>query len=127
MDKPPPEFVIRLGDVALNRDELESTIGVGLDRYEPSRKGTKHFAQISLSDTASPWPAVVEFLEKVGPRIADLIRHRMIGSASIDFAIYAKAEAFTFVTVPAQVAALAGQNLIDVEMSFYPGAPEDQS
>ena len=81
-----------------------------------------HMAQISLSIDASPWPAVVEFLEKVGPRIADLIRHRMVGSACIDFAIYAEAEAFAvFVTVPAHVAALAGQNLIDVEMSFYIG------
>ena len=126
MEGPVPEFVIRLADVALSREELESTIGVGLDRYEPSRRGTSHYAQVSLSDTVVQWPAVVEFLERVAPRIADLISHRIVGSASIDFAIYAKAETLLHsVKVPAQVASLAGQNLISLEMSFYLVADAD--
>jgi len=124
-EKPPPEFVVRLGDVVLNRQELEGTLGVALDRYEPSRNSSQHYAQISLAQDADQWNAIVAFLEKIGPRIADLLRHQMVGSACMDFAIYATTEKFSISTsIPANVAELAGRYLIDIEMSFYPSLPE---
>ena len=125
MDKPAPGFVIRLAEVRVSRVELESVLGVELDRYEPSRRGSTHHAQLSMNG-GDEWTAVVEFLKNVGPRIEDLIRRGLIGSASMDFEIFVPTGrvANFSVPIPAQVASVAGQNRIDIEVSFYPVSEE---
>ncbi|GAB2175767.1 hypothetical protein [Dongia sp. agr-C8] len=122
MDKPVPEFVIRLASVSIGRPELESALGFGLDRFEPTREEPGHYAQVSMSETADQWSEVVTFLEQVGPKIASLISLNLIGSASMDFEVFIPIEdaANFMVHVPAEVASLAGQNRLAVELSIYP-------
>ncbi|MBK8159318.1 MAG: hypothetical protein IPK59_11335 [Rhodospirillaceae bacterium] len=117
---PPPEFVIRFGGVSIDRDELTKSLGVDLDRYEPSPHESSHYAQISLSGDVDHWTSIAEFLDAVGPRIKALIGQRLIGSASMDFAVYIPRDAWAAsMTVPAAVALRASQNLIDIETSTY--------
>jgi hypothetical protein len=73
-----------------------------------------------MSENADRWTSIAEFLDAVGPRIKDLIDRRLIGSACIDFAVYAP-NGFVNITstVPASVALRAGQNLIEIETSVY--------
>jgi hypothetical protein len=117
---PPPDFVIRLGDVTINHQKLVDALGQELDRYEESKKGSSRFAQISMQSDAEEWSSVVSFIADVGPRIKALIDHNLIGSACIDFAVLVRRDAFTrYFTVPAVVAEKAGLHSIDVEVSVY--------
>jgi hypothetical protein len=121
----PPMFVIRFGEVAIDKEELTGALEIELDRYEPTRDGSSRYAQISMSNDAKAWPEVVEFLETVGPRIKSLIELRLIGSASIDFAIKFPSDAATISSrIPATVAKHAGLNKIDIETSIYPTSTE---
>jgi hypothetical protein len=123
---PPPDFVIRLGHVVIDRDALANALEAKLDRYELSRDGSSTYAQISLDRDANDWQEIGQFLDKVGPRIKGLIDQGAAGSACIDFAVapgegtYAK-----FVTVPASVAKKAGRHSIDIEVSVYPFGQKD--
>jgi hypothetical protein len=117
---PPPDFVIRLGDVVIERLELAKALESELDRYGRSRDGSSNYAQISLPGDASEWQKIAQFLDEVGPRIKALIDQRLVGSASIDFAVRVKegtwAQCFT---VPATVAEKAGRHSIEIELSVY--------
>jgi hypothetical protein len=117
---PPPDAVIRLDNVAIDRQRLFEALGQELDRYEKSRDGSSWLAQISLPSDSEEWSAVASYITDVGPRIKDLIDHKLIGSACIDFAVMVRRDSFTrYFTVPAAVAQKAGLNSIDVEMSVY--------
>lgn len=123
---PPPEFVIRFGDVALDRHELKNALGIELDRYEPSRDGLSHYAQISMNGDVGQWSLIADFLDAVGPRIKDLIDRKLIGSVAMDFAIHFPDNIYAISpTVPATVAFRAGLNLIDIEMSVYRSQSDD--
>jgi hypothetical protein len=115
---PPPDFVIRLGDVTIDQQKLADALGQELDRYEKSKDGLSWFAQISMQSDAEEWVSVVSFIADVGPRIKTLIDHNLVGSACIDFAVLVRRDAFTrYFTVPAVLAEKAGLHSIDVEMS----------
>lgn len=116
-----PDFVIRMADVRLGRREMELALGVPLDRHEPSRAGSLHYAQISLDhDGDRAWSSVAAFLESVGPKVRALIERGAIGSASMDMAIHFPDNMAALSSMlPAHIALLAGQNLIDVEVSVY--------
>lgn len=115
-----PSFVIRMSDVRLSQRELEITLGIALDRSEPSRQDTLHYAQVCMAPGAADWSAVAEFLELVGPRIKDLIDRRAIGAATMDLHVpFWDNKVAISSKLPARVALLAGQNLIDIETSVY--------
>jgi hypothetical protein len=78
-------FPVSQSDVSLSQQELETALGIALDRYEPSRHGTLHYAQVCMAHDASDWSAVAEFLELSGPRIKELSDRRAIGAATMDF------------------------------------------
>lgn len=118
--RPIPSFVIRMTDVRLSQQELEATLGIALDRYEPSRHGTLHYAQVCMAHDAAEWSAVAEFLELIGPRIKELSDRRAIGAATMDFHLpFWDNKVAMSSKLPARVASLAGQNLIDIETSVY--------
>src|SRR4051812_42505629 len=87
ISEPPPDFVIRFGDVVIEQSALAKALETELDRYGPSRRGSSNYAQISLPGDASDWQEVVRFLDKVGPRIKGLIDQGSVGLACVDFAI----------------------------------------
>jgi hypothetical protein len=117
---PPPEFVIRFGNVEMGQDELAKALGVKLDRYGASRQGSSQYAQISMNSDAIHWTEVAAFLDTVGATIKSLIDQHLIGSACIDFAVYAPTDTASISsTVPAEVALLAGQHQIEIETSVY--------
>jgi hypothetical protein len=119
-DRPVPSFVIRMSDVRLSQQELETVLGIALDRYEPSRHGALHYAQVCMAHDAADWSAVAEFLELIGPRIKELSDRRAIGAATMDFHLpFWDNKIATSSTLPARIALLAGQNLIDIETSVY--------
>jgi hypothetical protein len=66
---PPPAAVIRLGNVAIDRQKLAEVLGQELDRYEKTKDGASWFAQISMPGDAEEWAAVASFIAGVGPRI----------------------------------------------------------
>ena len=115
-----PSFVIRMSDVRLSQQELETALGIALDRYEPSRHGSLHYAQVCMEHGAADWSAVAEFLELIGPRIKELSGRRAIGAATMDFHLtFWDNKVAISSKLPARVASLAGQNLIDIETSVY--------
>jgi hypothetical protein len=73
-----------------------------------------------MSGEVDHWTSIAEFLDVVGPRIKALIGQKLIGSASIDFAVHFPDSVVNVsTTVPATVALRASQNLIDIEISAY--------
>lgn len=118
-EMPAPDFVIRLLDVAVDRIALATALGVDVDRYEPSRGSLLSYAQVSM-DGEFQWSSIADFLEKVGPRIRELIHQRMVGSAIMDVAIHFPSDKIAVSSkMPARIALLIGQNLIDLETSIY--------
>lgn len=126
--KPPPDFVVRLGQVVIGREELSNALNASLDRYGQSRHDASIYAQISLSGDASEWRDVAQFLDKMGPRIKSLIDQGAIGSACIDFAVSPGAGTLAkFFIVPAEIAEKAGRHLVDVEVSIYMSGQDDSN
>jgi hypothetical protein len=124
---PPPDFVIRLGDVKVDRQTLIASVGQEVDRYERSQPDPSQYAQISMQRVAEDWEAVAAFVAGVGPRIKALIDRKLVGSACIDFAVLVKPGTYAnFFTVPAAVAEKAGMHLIDIEASIYMAEPESR-
>lgn len=114
------DFVIRMLDVSITQPELEKSLGVTLDRYEASRETSLRYAQVSMPHGDSDWASVAKFLAEVGPAINKLIQKRVIGSAAMDVVLYFGDNMATVSSsIPARVAELAGQNLIDIEVSVY--------
>jgi hypothetical protein len=125
LTNPPPDFVIRLSDVRVDRTTLVDALGQDLDRYERSKRDPSQYAQISMPSEAEDWKAVAAYIAEVGPRMKTLIDRKLVGSACIDFAVSVKKGIFAkFFTVPAAVAERAGMNLIDIETSIYLTEPE---
>lgn len=119
-DRSVPSFVIRMSDVRLSQQELETALGIALDRYEPSRHGTLQYAQVCMAHDAPDWSAVAEFLELIGPRIKELSDRQAIGAATMDFHLpFWDDKVAIYLELPARIALLAGQNLIDIETSVY--------
>lgn len=66
------------------------------------------------------WKLAAKFLTEIGPAINELIQKRAIRSATMDVALYfADHMAAVSSRIPARVAEVAGQNLIDIEVSVY--------
>jgi hypothetical protein len=79
-----------------------------------------HYAQVCMAHDAADWSAVAEFLELIGPRIKELSDRRAIGAATMDFHLpFWDNKVAISSRLPARVASLAGQNLIDIETSVY--------
>jgi hypothetical protein len=104
--QPVPNFVIRMSGVSLRQRELETTLGITLDRYEPSDDSS--YAQVGMRQGGDDWSSVAEFLEMIGPRVKELIGRRAIGSATMDVALpFRDNMAAISLKLPARIALLA--------------------
>jgi len=84
---PPFAAVLRLSDVAVPQCELETALGVTLDRYEPARTGPLYYAQVDIDITAGSdnrfheddfWAGIIDCIERLGPEIQTLRSDRRI-------------------------------------------------
>jgi len=115
--------VLRIGDVEMPRAALEAALGVGLDRYEPARTGTTHYAQIVLPIEKDVWGAILDRVQALGPKISSLRQECMIGSACIDFAFAQTEHQYSFsIVVPSYAAEAISRHGVDIEFSVYPSS-----
>jgi hypothetical protein len=112
--------VLRIGDVQMTKADLEAALNIELDRYEPMRKASAHYAQIDISEDKDIWRAIIECASKAGPPLFTLRQNKLIGSASVDLAVQFRDDmASLTLTAPSEAAALLGQYGIDIQFSVY--------
>ena len=123
MSKHPFAVVLRISDVQLKRAELENTLDCDVERFEPQRKGGGQYAQVNLgeaADAVDPWASVREFLANSGSRFPELIQNGSLSGAFIDAAYrFREEQVMISRRIPADVAKLAGEAGIDIEVSVY--------
>ena len=72
-------------DVALSRSDLNASLGLQVDRYEPS-SGRAH-AQIDIADHGDQWAAALDRIQSIRAFIPGLVSGDAIGTSSLDVAI----------------------------------------
>ncbi|MDB5736045.1 MAG: hypothetical protein JWP16_2393 [Alphaproteobacteria bacterium] len=112
--------VLRIGDVQMTKVDLEAALNIQLDRYEPMRKTSAHYAQIDIDDDEDIWRAAIDCASKVGPTLFTLRKDGLIGSASVDLAVRFRDEMVSLtITAPSEAAAILGQYGLDIQFSVY--------
>jgi hypothetical protein len=116
----PLSIVIRIPDVTLSRADLETALGLPLDRYEQPADSASAYAQIDIPDGGDQWAAALDCVQSVRDPIQRLVSESLIGSPSLDVAAGFPSSALsTSLTVPARLAAAAGETGIDIDISIY--------
>jgi hypothetical protein len=112
--------VLRIGDVQMTKADLEAALNIGLDRYEPMRKSSAHYAQIDISDDKEIWHAISDCVSKVGSSLFTLRQDGLIGSTSVDLAVRFREDLLSLtITAPSEAASALGQYGIDIQFSVY--------
>lgn len=112
--------VFRISDVRIGRTELEAALNVTLDRYEPERRGSGHYAQIDIPDAEDVWDEIVACVQKIGEPLSTLRQKEFIGAISMDVAIaFRESLATLTVTAPSNAAAIIGRYGIDIQFSVH--------
>jgi hypothetical protein len=116
----PLSIVIRFGDVAISRTELERALGCELSRYEPNSARSTHYAQIDVAEATDYWSAALEKIQALPSTIGQLISDGSIGSICLDVAIaFPDKVMSTSSIVPFALAEAVGRLGVDIELSIY--------
>ena len=121
MSAPSPDLdaVLRLSDVVLSREALETALGMPTDRFEVARKGNANYAQINLPEGSS-WEAVNAFADRIGPSVQSLFQQRQIGRPSLDVALHLEeGRVSASIRIPHATAATIGRFGINLDVSAY--------
>ena len=114
----PLTIVIRIPDVALSRSDLNASLGLQVDRYEAS-SGRPH-AQIDIADHGDKWAAALDLIQSIRAFIPGLVSGGAIGTPSLDVAMaFPHSSLSKSLTIPAQLAAAAGEAGMEVQLSVY--------
>ena len=114
----PLTIVIRIPDVALSRSDLNASLGLQVDRYEAS--SGRAYAQIDIADHGDKWAAALDLIQSIRAFIPGLVSGGAIGTPSLDVAMaFPHASLSTSLTIPAQLAAAAGEAGMEVQLSVY--------
>ncbi|HWI28490.1 MAG TPA: hypothetical protein VN668_16065 [Stellaceae bacterium] len=127
MANPPFAIVLRISDVAPSRSDLEAALGVRVVRYEATRTGSLHYAQvdviagdIEILAEDDLWAQIIVRIEQLGPHIRALRNDHLIGRVSIDLAVsFGETSALATYHLPSRVAEVLGREGIDIEFSVY--------
>jgi hypothetical protein len=120
VDRQPLSIVIRIPGVTLPRSDLETVLGLLLDRYEQPSDRAPGYAQIDIADDRDQWAAALDCIQSIGARIQRLVSDNLIGSSQVDVALGFPSSALsTSLTIPARLAAVAGETGIDIAISVY--------
>jgi hypothetical protein len=104
--------------VTLSRTDLNALLGLQVDRYEASSRG--HYAQIDIADGGDQWAAALDCIQLLRTIIPRLISEGSIGAPSLDVAmVFPHSSQSKSLTIPADLAAAAGEVGMDVEVSVY--------
>ena len=111
----PLSIVVRIPDVALSRSDLDAALGLEVDRYESSPG--RAYAQIDIGDQ---WDAALACVQSVRAVILRLVAEGSIGAPSLDIAmVFPHSYLSKTLTIPADLAAIAGGAGMDVQLSVY--------
>lgn len=114
----PLAIVIRIPDVALSRSDLNASLGLEVDRYEVASE--RAYAQIDVTDHGDQWAAALDRIQSIRALISGLVSGGAIGTPSLDVAMAFPNSSLTkSLTIPAQLAAAAGEAGMDVQLSVY--------
>jgi hypothetical protein len=116
----PLSIVIRIPEVKLSRAALEAALGLPLDRYEEPTSRASGYAQIDIPDDGDQWAAALDYVQSVLDPIRRLVSERLIGSPCLDVAVGFPSSALsTSLTIPARLAAAAGETAMNIGISVY--------
>ena len=114
----PLSIVIRIPDVALSRSDLNALLGLQVDRYEASSRSA--YAQIDIADEGDQWANALGCIQSIRAIIRQLVSAGSIGAPSLDVAMVFPHSALSkSLTVPANLAAAAGEAGMGVQLSVY--------
>jgi hypothetical protein len=120
VDRQPLSIVIRIPDVTLSRSDLETALGLPLDRYEQPTDHASGYAQIDIPDGQDQWAAAVDCVRSVRDPIQRLVSERLIGSPGLDVAVaFPSSVISTSFAIPARLAAAAGEAGLHIDISVY--------
>lgn len=116
----PLTVVIRMPDVALSRSNLDKSLKLQVDRYEPS--SGLAYAQVDNGDHEDQWAALLDLIRSIGPVIPNLVLKGEIGRPSVDVAmVFPDSLMSKYLAIPADVVAAAGEAGMSIEVSVYRG------
>jgi hypothetical protein len=120
MTKQPTLAVIRIPNVAVSQAELNLALKIDVDRYEASRHHPGKYAQIDIEDSQDLWRATLRCIQSIRNPVHELISAGLIGAPTLDVALSLPDSSLTKSwTIPAKVAAAAGEMGMDIQLSVY--------
>jgi hypothetical protein len=120
VDRQPLSIVIRIPGVTMSRSDLETALGVPLDRYEQPSDGAPGYAQIDIADDRDQWAAALECIQSIGARIRRLVSDNLIESSQMDIAVeFPSSAVMRSLEIPARLAAVTGETGMDIGISIY--------
>jgi hypothetical protein len=116
----PLSIVIRLADVTITRPDLEAALDSLLDRYEPTRGHSVHYAQIDVVEGTDYWAGALSLIGKLNGKIQPLLANQSIGTLSLDVALpFNDGTMSASAVIPSALAEAAGKLGADIEISIY--------
>ena len=120
----PLNAVIRFSEVMLSREAFEALLALTLYRFEPSRAGIAHYAQINMPEGSS-WDDFAELIDRLGPVIRPYLERGEIARPCADVALYFdKDMASASLLIPYEAALAVGRWGFDLEVSAYITSPK---
>jgi hypothetical protein len=120
--------VLRLSGVTVPRQVLETAFGQPVNRFEPSRVDGLNYAQVDVPIQDTPWPAIVEFVERLAPIISSLLNEAMIDDPNLDLGfVYSETDFTISQRIPSDLIAAVGRGRISITLSFYPVSASDEN
>src|SRR3954453_10593936 len=111
-------IVIRIPNVSLSEPDLNASLGLEVNRYEPSCG--VGYAQIDISDSQDQWVTALDCIQSIRAAIQELVSTGLIGAPKLDVAIgFPTTTMSKSLTIPARLAAAAGEAGIDIDLSVY--------
>jgi hypothetical protein len=116
----PLSIVIRMPNVVLSRSDLDASLGLAVDRYEPSSDHTPGYAQIDIADDRDQWDAALACIQSIRAAIQELVSKDLIAAPNLDVAIgFPSTTMSKSLTIPASLTAAAGEAGMDIDLSVY--------
>ena len=114
----PLTIVIRIPDVALSRSDLNASLGLQVDRYEAS--SGRPYAQIDIADHGDKSAAALDLIQSIRAFIPGLVSGGVDWNAELGRSYGLSHSSLSkSLTIPAQLAAAAGEAGMEVQLSVY--------
>src|SRR6266849_5951116 len=108
VSRQPLAIVIRMPNVTLSRSDLETALGLPLDRYEQPTDRATGYAQIDIPGDRDQWAAALDCVRSVREPVQRLVAESLIGTPGFDVAVGFPSSALSkSLAIPAQLAAAA--------------------